>query len=182
MTAKYRIKNVTDTVVNEGVIFKSAANRRHNNYFNTLLNPALPLVSKKDAVHEATFMMHDIGHFLIRELIFTGYETTEIEKLVFIAYRMISEATTMMYADVLFTHALKQNNVEYDFIARKIYPLYTTSNLDFDRDGILETLEKLVRANVDLALKGDDSKFRELGTSEKALSEFKEKFCPFFVE
>ncbi|KAG2377686.1 hypothetical protein C9374_009202 [Naegleria lovaniensis] len=180
-TAKYKVTNIWKTVANEGIVLKSAINRRQYNYFSTLLNPALPLVSKKDPIHETTFQVHDCGHFLILELVYTGYETTDLHKLVYITFRMISEAVTMMIADILFIHALKQQGIEYDFDSRKIYPLYSSSNLDFDRDGIVPTLEKLVRANVDYALKGDDTKFRAIA-SEPVLKTFKDKFGPFFVE
>ena len=173
-TRKYKVTNIWKTVVNDGLVFKSSKNRRENNYFSTLLNPALPLVSKKDPIHETTFQVHDCGHFCILELIYTGYETSELQQLVYIAFRMISEAVTMMIADVLFIHALKMQGIEYDFDSRKIYPLYSSSNLDFDRDGIVPTLEKLIRANVDLALKGNDTKFKKIASKE-ALKTFKDK-------
>lgn len=60
---KFGLYNVFMDVTNQGVVFKSSKNRRQGNYFSTLLNPAIPLVAKRDRVHEATFMAHDIGHY-----------------------------------------------------------------------------------------------------------------------
>lgn len=38
--------------------------QREKNYWWPGLNAGLPLTAKRDAVHEATFMAHDFGHFV----------------------------------------------------------------------------------------------------------------------
>jgi hypothetical protein len=148
-----------------------------------LLNPAIPLVSKRDRVHEATFMAHDIGHYYILELIYTGYEDTELQRLVYITYRMISEAVTMVIADMMFIDSLKRSGVQYDFDARKIYPLFKATGFDFEKDNVLTVLYQLCKANVEYCCKGNDSLWSQLcKDSEQALTTFKDKFGPFFIE
>jgi hypothetical protein len=117
-------------------------------------------------------------------LLFTGEETTELQRLVYITYRMISEAATMMIADVLFAESLKRSNVEYEYKARKIHPLYSESNLDIDRDGVVFVLKKLIKANVDFCCKGEDAEWRKiLGENfDSVFGTFKDKFAPFFIE
>jgi len=41
--------------------FRSASNRREKNYWFPGLNAGIPLVPKRDPVHEATFMAHVSG-------------------------------------------------------------------------------------------------------------------------
>lgn len=93
---------------------------------------------------------------------------------------MISEAVTMMMADVMFIDTLKRSGVEYDFNSRKIYPLFQATGLDFERDGVLPALYKLCKANVAYCCKGDDTLWRELVKNhpqgEQVLHNFKDKF------
>lgn len=159
---EFKLFDMFTEVCNRGIVFKSSKNRREKNYFSTVVNPAISLVAKRDPVHEATFMAHDIGHFYILEPIFTGYENTEFQKLVYITYRMISEATTMILADVLFVESIKRSGVEYDFNARRIHPLYAQSKLDIDKDGIVKVMKTLIDANVQFCCKGDDTLWRSL--------------------
>ena len=129
-------------------------------------------------------MAHDLGHFHILELLYTGEEETDLQKLVYITYRMISEAATMMIADVLFAESLKRSNVEYEYYQRKIHPLYSESNLDIDRDGVVFVLKKLIKANVEFCCKGNEEEWKNLlgDNFEKVFKPFKEKFAPFFIE
>lgn len=177
----FKLFNMFTEVCNRGVVFKSSKNRREKNYFSTVVNPAIPLVAKRDPVHEATFMAHDIGHFYILEPLYTGYENTEIQKLVYITYRMISEATTMVLADVLFVESIKRSGVEYDYSARKIHPLYSSSKLDIEKDGIIKVMKTLMDANVNFCCKGDETLWRSL-VPEDVFLRFKDKFEPFFIE
>jgi hypothetical protein len=95
---------------------------------------------------------------------------------------MISEAVTMMIGDILFVYTLKKSGFEYDYSARKIFPLYEKSNLDFEKDGVLNVLLKLIKANVEFCCKGNESYWREIVNDQTVFETFKTKFMPFFVE
>jgi hypothetical protein len=60
-THQFKLHNMFQEMSNRGVVFKSSKNRREKNYFSTLVNPAVPLVAKRDRVHQSTFMAHDLG-------------------------------------------------------------------------------------------------------------------------
>jgi len=63
-------------------------------------------------------------------------------------YRMMSEAVTMVFADMLFMDSLKQSGVENDYTKTKMLfmdslkPLYQATGLDFrDKSQFLGTLK-----------------------------------------
>jgi len=183
---RYRISNLFTAVLNSGIFFRSAQNRREKNYWWPGLNAGIPWTPKKDKIHERTFTAHDLGHHLIPDLIFTGEDSPKNRK-VYLASRMISEAVTLVLADMVYVDALEQQGIEYDFSGRKIHPLFEDSGIDLtDEKHLVENLETLLRANIQYCLRGDDSKFRKLleknrkGTENLEL--FKEKYMPFFVE
>lgn len=150
--------------------------------------------------------MHDIGHYNVPDLTYAGTEGTDTERRVYTAWRMLSEAVTLSQADMAFVDGLRASGVEYDWTKRKIYPLYQDTGIDLsvadDADDPIaagrafrERARTLVRANVDYCLHGDDSTYRRLiadahgGASGEypdglspALTAFKEKYMPFFVE
>lgn len=193
------LRDVFVTVANQA-FFRASKTRREVNYWCPGLNAGIPFVAKKDPIHEITFSAHDFGHFLIPDLIYTG-NTTRLARKVYIIYRMMSEATTLVFADMLFVESLRRSGYEYDWSKRKIHPLFLATGLDpfgatgSDRVSFFAAFRKLLEANVAYCLLGDDSKFMELireagvvpldrcdGKSCEALEAFKEKYMPFFVE
>lgn len=181
--AEYKLDNAIRSILKGGIFFRSASNRREKNYWSPGLNGGIPLTPKKDDVHEATFMFHDMMHFLIPDLVFTGQGPKE-ERRVYIIYRMISEAVTLVLADMLFIDSLRKSGLEYDFSKRKIQPLFESLNFDFRQD-FFGQLYTLLKANVLYALCGDDSLYRELSkdsSDDSALRAFKEKYTKFFIE
>ncbi len=103
-------------------------------------------------------MAHDFGHFLLPDLIFTGSEVScsVVGQRLYIIFRMLSEAVTMILADVLFVEGLRKvcgqvgrlfltvfslsgthlsllhwqiHGVEYDWTKRKIHPLLVHAEL-----------------------------------------------------
>lgn len=190
---KYGYKRLIEHTLSMGAFWRAAENRRQNTYWCPGLNGGIPVVSKKDdKIHEDVFRAHDFGHYIVPDLIFTGNDSVW-HRRAYVAYRMISEATTMSLADMLFVHALKTAGIEYDFTKRRIYPLFVALGLSFDDPKtFIENLKTVVRANFVYCLQGDDSEYKRLlkangqidettGTSE-CLEKFKEKYMPFFVE
>lgn len=190
---KYGYRRLIEHTINMGAFWRSAQNRRQNTYWCPGLNGGIPVVNKKDdKIHEDVFRAHDFGHYVVPDLIFTGNDSIW-HRRAYVAYRMISEATTMSLADMLFVHALKTSGIDYDFSKRRIYPLFVALGLSFDEpEKFLENLKIVVRANFMYCLQGDDSEYKRLlklngqldeqtGTAE-CLERFKEKYAPFFVE
>lgn len=181
------LANVLEAVLDEGVFFRAAKNRREKNYWLPGLNAGIPFVPKKDPIHEITHMTHDFGHFLIPDLIFTGTEAAPEARRVYIVHRMIGEATTLVLADMLFVDALARSGEDYDWTTRRIHPLFLDTGVDLsDPARFKDELRRLLRANVRFVLRGDDAGYRALlaesGKSTASLERFREKYAPFFVE
>jgi adenylate kinase len=190
---KFGYRRLIEHTLKMGAFWRSAENRRQNTYWCPGLNGGIPVVSKKDdKIHEDVFRAHDFGHYIVPDLIFTGTDSV-VHRRAYVAYRMISEATTMTMADMLFVHALKTSGVEYDFSKRRIYPLFCALGLSFDDpSSFIVTLKQVVHANYVYCLQGDDGEYKKLlkkagnldpvtGTAP-CLEAFKEKYMPFFVE
>ena len=114
--------NVFVAVANNGAFFRAARTRREVNYWLPGLNAGIPFVAKRDPIHEITFTAHDFGHFLIPDLVYTGNNSTNGRRA-YILYRMLSEAVTMVFADMLFVETLRLSGHEYDYSKRHIHPL-----------------------------------------------------------
>ncbi|MCG7498249.1 hypothetical protein MHO82_15380 [Vibrio sp. Of7-15] len=175
-----------DKVLDSGVFFRSAVNRRQKNYWLPGLNAGVPLTRKKDPIHETTFIVHDFCHFLIPDLIYTGANSKQ-HKTAYILYRMMSEASTLVLADMLFVDCLQRSGIEYNYAKRCIYPLFSDLGLDFsDKSKFRDNLKTLVKANAAYCLKGDDSEYKRLlalgDKTHDSLDLFKGKYHAFFCE
>lgn len=182
------IQQLINWVLASGVFLRTAKNRRERNYWLPGLNAGIPTTPKKDSLHETTFLVHDLMHHLFADLyILTDTPTA---KAVYIVQRMMSEAFTLVLADMIFVHGLVQNlqinkqtdpapdtSVDYDFDKRRIYPLYREI---LSHQGEPE-LSGLLWASVRLCLAGDEQPYRELGVSSETLAHFREKYDAFFV-
>lgn len=186
------LSGVFIAVANNGAFFRSAQSRRELNYWLPGLNAGIPFVAKKDPIHEITFTAHDFGHFLIPDLVFTG-NTSINARRTYIIYRMMSEATTMVFADMLFVETLRLSGYSYEWSKRKIHPLFQETGLkpfDGDRQHFFSEMQKLLEANVEYCLMGSTKKYLELikqhkgeaEDSSQVLDDFKAKYMPFFVE
>lgn len=189
------LSDVFRAVANNGAFFRAATTRREVNYWCPGLNAGIPFVAKRDPIHEITFTAHDFGHFLIPDLVFTG-NVSPTARRTYILYRMLSEATTMVFADMLFVETLRLSGEEYDWAKRCIHPLFVATGLTpfgGDRAHFFDEVRTLLEANVEYCLLGSTAKYVALierarggeklpgGTCE-ALEKFKAKFMPFFVE
>lgn len=184
--AQYGITNLFHTVLNQGVFFRSPKNRREKNYWCPALNAGLPLTPKRDVIHEMTYIAHDFGHFLIPDLLYTGNHSAKNQQI-YITYRMMSEAFTLVLADMIFVDSLSRSGFEYDYSKRKIYPLFQEFEIDLTKpDNYLDNIKKMLRASVDFCLKGDDRGLSRLSSrkqySSTNLEHFKEKYMKFFCE
>lgn len=183
---RYRLDRLFRTIANDGVFFRSPINRREKIYWLPGLNSGIPFTPKSDLIHEITYLVHDLGHARIPDLIYSGNDSSK-HRQIYIAHRMMSEAMTLVMGDMLFVDSLAQEKIGYDFTKRKIFPLFKATGIDFsDQENFVANLKRLMRANATYCLRGDDSAYRELiGDSPEglaALAQFKDKYMPFFVE
>jgi len=179
-TAGHWLENTLSNVLNSGIFFRSAANRKEKNYWVPGLNAGIPLTEKKDAVHEITFLFHDLMHFQLPDLI--PDVTDDFAKQVYVTHRVLGEALTLVLADMVFIDNLAQAGVDYDFSKRLIYPLFQHMAVG----STLDDLKPLVRAMAYYAILGDDSLLRSLlepgEAAMSSLEAFKQKYGRFFSE
>ncbi|CAK9041960.1 unnamed protein product [Durusdinium trenchii] len=183
------LSNVFTFVLNSGLFLRAAITRREFIYWLPGLNAGIPLVPKDDAIHEVTFQAHDLAHFLLPDLIFTGHDSP-LGRRLYIIYRMLSEAITLVFADMLFVEQLRRSGLQYDWCKRQIWPLFRDLQVDPFGQGVehfLATFRSLLEANISYCLLGDDGPYRQLlgaheGGDPASLKAFKEKYMPFFVE
>lgn len=179
------LRNMVDSVLDGGIFFRSSSNRREKNYWLPGLNAGIPLTAKKDEIHEVTFFFHDLMHFQIPDLVYDGSSADADEKDAYIFYRMMSEAFTLVLADMYFIDGLTRAGVEYDFSKRRIYPLFQHLKLNHEGD-LVGSLKSVLLASSLFAVNGDDSGFRALldgsPAADEALAAFKEKYGRFFTE
>lgn len=168
------LRNALAFVIDQGVFFRATKSRRDGNYWFPGLNGGLPYVPKGDAVHEATYLFHDVMHQLMPDLVFDGAATLD-HKRVYIAYRMMSEGTSLVLADMMFVDGLARDpaHAGYDFTRRRIYPLYEA--IEPDRRG---DLQWLLRQVCTFVLRGEPG---ELPTATAAWQHFAAKYTRFFV-
>lgn len=165
-----------EKALSKWLFFRSSKNRRMKNYWLPGLNAWIPLVPKDDPIHEITFMMHDIFHFLIPDIV--PVVNDKINHKTYVFSRMMSEAVTMVLADMIYISKLKESWVEYDYSKRKIYPLLS----DILNKDKWTDINDIIYANVVYALLWDETKYLELWVSRENMDAFKFKFAPFFIE
>ena len=139
----------------------------------------IPLTPKKeDPWHERTYAVHDNGHHAFKpDLIMTTH--SRLDYLLYIICRMMSEALTIIFADMFFTHGIKD---KYQTLAnRRIYPLFESMHLSCDSENLLETVYKTMEANVFYFILGDDSYYRGITTDTAVLDAFTEKYSEFAI-
>ena len=146
--------------------------RRDGNYWFPGLNGGLPYVPKSDAVHEATYLFHDVMHQLMPDLIFDGASSVDHQR-VYIAYRMMSEAVSLVLADMIFVRGLttRPELSGYDFGKRRIFPLFQAIERREDVRWLLSQV-------VGFVLRGEPG---ELPVHTDAWRAFEVKYSRFFV-
>ena len=172
-------KNIVNNVLNEGLFIRRASNRKQKNYWLPGLNAGIPLTPKKDELHEMTFMFHDIMHFIFTDVFVV--DDSKLAKNKYIISRMMSEAFTLVLADMLFVSLIKKENIEYDYNKRRIYPLFEQLDFSIDKSNISK-IKDLLWANVCFALMGRETELLTLVGDQSLIDHYKEKYQRFFQE
>jgi hypothetical protein len=170
-------------IINEGVYFKAGTSRPIGNYFSPPFG-GIPLTSKKSDVEETVFMMHDLNHHNIPDLIFDGEDSIKMRN-VYLAWRMMSEAMTLVVADMLYANTLAITDPAHrDKLDSRIYPLFEALDIETPtNENRLQIIRRLLWANTQYAVLGDDSEWNKLLKSgcENKLIAYKNHFEKFFV-
>lgn len=172
-------RNIVNTVMNDGLFIRRASDRKQKNYWLPGLNAGIPLTPKKDELHELTFMFHDIMHFMFPDLVVV--DDSKISKHKYIISRMMSEAFTLVLADMLFISVLKDSGVEYNYEKRKIYPLFEKIKFDISTES-LPKIKELLWANTQFAVLGKDEPLKSLIGNDEAFERYKATYQRFFQE
>jgi hypothetical protein len=163
--------NALAFAIDQGVFLRAAKSRRDGNYWFPGLNGGLPYVPKGDAIHEGTYMFHDVMHQLMPDLVYDDVDSLD-HKRVYIAYRMMSEGVSLALADMMFVDVLAKRHSDYDFARRKIYPLW--QGLDEHK----HDLRWLLAQMVGFVVRGVPGEFP---VATEAWAKFSAKYTRFFV-
>lgn len=145
-------------------------------YRNLPYNSGIPVFPKKDAIHEWTFMMHDIYHHYFMDPLLTYSHEDSQDYKAYIMHRMMSESFTLVLADmIMIDHS--DIHTSYDTNKRKIFPLF--QSIIHNKCDLFDVF-CLLYSNARYAVLGDDSWFKQLGASIHALDEYKQKYEVFF--
>lgn len=170
--------NLIRYVCNERGLFLKVGNYpKERAYWNSSLNGGLPVYKKSDPIHEGTFMLHDILHYVPVDPIIGSAEDSAERKAAYIAHRMLSEACTLVLADMVAIRDAELEGKGYDVSKRRIYPVYDSIVND---SGKIPEVDKLLAANAYFCFTGDVSGFRELGAREDVLAVYQAKYESVF--
>ena len=98
-------------VYNYGTFIRFSENKVQRLYWNPPFNAGIPLTAKeKDPVYELIFLMHDYGHFLLPDLVFTGKLTDEKAKKIYVNWRLLGESITIVLNEMLVVDFLKDKD------------------------------------------------------------------------
>ena len=153
-------------VNNFGTFIRFSENKVQRLYWNPAINAGIPLTAKdKDPVYELVFLLHDFGHFLLPDLVFTNedLEKSELGKKVYINWRLLGESITVVLNEMLVDDFLKDKSefkemltLEYD----KPYKLFQIlKNININD---LEWLKNLFWSSYLYFCKLDDTGFTNL--------------------
>lgn len=124
-------KNIVTTAVEDGLFLRAANTRKMGNYWWPSGNAGLPITPKtKDIMHERTYMMHDIFHFHIPDLIYTGssietHGDAKVYDWIYTAHRLMTECFTLVLGDMVYVNEFSKKGTVYETVdKRKIYPIF----------------------------------------------------------
>jgi inosine/xanthosine triphosphate pyrophosphatase family protein len=161
------VDRIVRRVLAQGLFFRAARNRRERNYWLPGLNAGVPLTPKRDAFHEATFMMHDLMHFAFPDLL-PDERRDEGARKVYLTWRMMSEAFTLVLADMIFVDGWRAEGFPYDYGARRLHPIWATGRWN----GVEEALTAAAR----WMLRADVSGWQRAGVEAAVIERLREKY------
>lgn len=178
---KLKLDNILTIAINQGVFFRSATTRREKIYWCPGLNAGIPLTPKpKDPIHELTYQMHDFSHFNIPDLVFDGV-ASPLHKKVYITYRLISEAVTLVLADMIFVNSILKSGYDYKTVnQRNIYPIFQ----EIEKNNKINEpfIKKLLKGSFEHCFYGKSEIWASMMENKEVLRQFANKYDPYFME
>jgi len=184
-------RNLCSWAVSRGLFLRCSSNRKMGVYWWPTGNAGIPITPKPtDHMHERTFHMHDLTHFVVPDLIYPGSKTTPGLSWWYVAYRVLTECVTLVVGDMMYVHHARLDGVDYKTSdKRKIYPIF--HEIFGDRVDI-EVLPELISASIDFGMRGSFNGFMEMfqkhnptGDIERfkeLLESFKNKYAAYLVQ
>lgn len=173
--------NLIRFVCNERGLFMKAGNiPAQRAHWNSTLNGGLPAFKKSDPIHEGTFLLHDIFHFVPVDPLLGEIPPDDQQIATYLAHRQLSEASTLVLADMVAVSHADLENRGYDVARRKIYPIY--KSILESNGGEHPDIERLLAANAYFSLTADATGFRNLGASVEAIEFYQSKYERIFKD
>jgi hypothetical protein len=146
-------------------------------------------------MHEKVFFVHDLVHHAIPDLVYNGtfvlkgssivkgpLISEKVERFTYIAYRLMSEAITLVAADMCFVdHLFKMDGAYQTADARKIFPLFRSLSKNLPKNAT-DRMLTLMRANMKFCLLGDATYFQENSSNKEKVADYVEKYEKFFLQ
>ena len=177
---KHFLNNILTVSVNQGGFLRSSTCKRLSNCWVPGLNTGIPFTKKEsDPIHELTYQFHDFSHFNIPDLVYTG-NNTDIGKLVYIGYRLMSESITLVMADMIFVNSIFESGNKYETVeGRKIYKILSEilKNRELDE----ELLYNILKGSYEFTFYSDCSRWESMMDDKSSIVEFSEKYKNFFM-
>lgn len=172
--------NLIRYVCNERGLFLKVGNYPvQRAYWNSATNGGLPVFRKADPIHEGTFMLHDILHFIPEDPVIGPNPIKPEHKSAYIAHRLMSESITLVLADMVAVADADLESKDYDIARRRIYPIYKSI---LQASGVKPDIDKLLAANVYFCFTGEGAGFEALGASEEAIVGYRSKYETIFKD
>jgi len=184
---KYKLTNILRNSVNQGIFIKSAKTYLQRLYWIPGLNSGLPLTPKSDEhAHEITYQFHDITHLNIPDLVFDGIDS-ELNKIVYIGYRLMSECITLVFADMIFVLSMIKNGMVYETMNnRKIFQIMEQIlkiNPNIVDENYEEFIHNMLRGSYEFCFYQDMTIWKSyMGGDFSCLDEYTNKYDKFFME
>jgi hypothetical protein len=188
-------KKVINAAVAGGVFIRASNTRKMNNYWWPAGNGGLPITNKpKDPIQEKTYMMHDIFHYLVPDLLYTGnVNNVKNYEWSYTLHRVMTECFTLVLGDMFYVHYLTINGLVYNTVEkRKIYPIFEAIYGKRTDVFTKEILEEVVRASCVYGLHGYDAGFiglfvkyngtYKLDLFRTLLTNFREKYDYYLIQ
>lgn len=155
-------ETVVNSAVSGGVFIRKSNTRKMNNYWWPVGNAGLPITSKpNDPMHEKTYMMHDVFHYLVPDLLYSGnVKSQKYYEWSYTLHRVMTECFTLVLGDMFYVHYLFINKLNYETVEkRRIYPIFKAIYGKRTDVFTMEILEEVIRASVLYGLRGDEAGF-----------------------
>lgn len=168
-------------VANMGVHYRAPADKRGSVLWQPGLHGGIPTTPKPDPMHEATYLAHDIFHHLLPDPIFQG-TASEAARRVYLVARMLSEAFTLVLADMVFVDAIRTSGYAYDYTRRLAWPVYEAAGLAGSPVDPARLREALL-ANGHFCVTGSLDRWHRVAAgpeADAALARYRDGYAKFF--